>query len=231
MELDKILPEDMMESLSLEKNRNMVFKAGEGSGQSGSFFFFSHDNRFLIKTLRGTERVKMLEIVDDYIDHIRKTKNRSLLARIYGIFTIKTNYFDPLDIIVMQNTCVLQNKKNNKLTFDLKGSTVGRKAWFSEAEAKFWMKELNHNRVLKDLNYIEINNDLNSNLMNLSKQMYDQLEWLVRMDSLFLKNAQLMDYSLLLVIETIEVDLQYLKEFADSSILERISEDSYSPSL
>ena len=71
MKLDGIMPEDMMKSLSLEKNRNMVFKAGEGAGQSGSFFFFSHDNRFLIKTLRGSEKKKMLEISDNYIDHIR----------------------------------------------------------------------------------------------------------------------------------------------------------------
>jgi 1-phosphatidylinositol-4-phosphate 5-kinase len=32
LELDKIKPEDLMESLSLDKNRNMVFKAGEGAG-------------------------------------------------------------------------------------------------------------------------------------------------------------------------------------------------------
>ena len=37
-------------------NRNMIFKAGEGAGKSGCFFFFSHDNRFLIKTLRGSEK-------------------------------------------------------------------------------------------------------------------------------------------------------------------------------
>ena len=71
MKLDGIMPEDMMKSLSLEKNRNMVFKAGEGAGKSGSFFFFSHDNRFLIKTLKGSEKKKMLEILDHYIDHIR----------------------------------------------------------------------------------------------------------------------------------------------------------------
>jgi len=29
----------------------MVFKAGEGAGRSGSFFFFSHDRRFIIKTM------------------------------------------------------------------------------------------------------------------------------------------------------------------------------------
>ena len=187
MELDGIKPEDMMESLSLDKNRNMVFKAGEGAGQSGSFFFFSHDNKFLIKTLRGNEKQKMLEILDDYIDHIRKTKNKSLLARIYGIYTVKTDYFDPLDIIVMQNTAVLRNKKNDKLTFDLKGSYVGRKEHFSPDE-KFWLKDLNCKKVLKDLNYLEINQDLNSSLMNIRGQQYDQLEWLLKLDSIFLKN-------------------------------------------
>jgi hypothetical protein len=131
MKLDGITPEDMIKSLSLERNRNMVFKAGEGAGQSGSFFFFSHDNRFLIKTLRGSEKQTMLDILDDYIDHIRATSNKSLLARIYGIFTVKTNYFDPLDIIVMQNTVVLEDKKNQKITFDLKGSTVNRKINFN----------------------------------------------------------------------------------------------------
>ena len=79
----------------------MVFKAGEGVGQSGSFFFFSHDNRFLIKTLRGKEKKNLLCMLDDYIDHIKQTDNKSLLARIYGVFSIKTNYFAPLDVIVM----------------------------------------------------------------------------------------------------------------------------------
>jgi hypothetical protein len=56
MKMDKILPEDIMKSLSIEKNRKMIFKAGQGAGKSGSFFFFSHDNRFLIKTLQGNEK-------------------------------------------------------------------------------------------------------------------------------------------------------------------------------
>ena len=33
----------ILASLSPEFNRDMVFKAGEGAGASGSFFFFSHD--------------------------------------------------------------------------------------------------------------------------------------------------------------------------------------------
>jgi len=45
-----------MKSLSPEKNRDTVFKAGLGSGASGSFFFFSYDKQFIIKTMSETER-------------------------------------------------------------------------------------------------------------------------------------------------------------------------------
>ena len=76
---------------------------------SGSFFFFSRDNRFIIKTLRGEEKNILIDMLDDFIEHIIKTDNKSLLMRIYGIFTIKTNRFAPIDVIVMQNTSHLKN--------------------------------------------------------------------------------------------------------------------------
>jgi hypothetical protein len=44
----------------VEANRHRVFKAGEGAGSSGSFFFFSHDNKFIIKTISNDEMKKML---------------------------------------------------------------------------------------------------------------------------------------------------------------------------
>jgi hypothetical protein len=55
MKLDGISPDDMMESLSLNQNRHKVFDAGQGAGASGSFFFFSADNKFLIKTIPGSD--------------------------------------------------------------------------------------------------------------------------------------------------------------------------------
>ena len=78
-----------------------MFRAGEGAGASGSFFFFSYDHRFIIKTL-NTEEVKVLALIlPDYLKHIEEMENQSMLARIYGIFTIKTNYFVPLNVMVM----------------------------------------------------------------------------------------------------------------------------------
>lgn len=104
MQLDGITPKEIMKSLNLEDNITSVFKAGEGAGQSGSFFFFSRDKRFIIKTLRGTEMQRLLNMLEGMVLHFTKTKNKSLLARIYGMYTIKSNVFAPLNIIVMQNT-------------------------------------------------------------------------------------------------------------------------------
>ena len=78
-----------------------MFKAGEGAGQSGSFFFFSKDSKFLIKTMRGSEKKVLLNMLDDMVEHYNETENKSLLARIYGVFTIITNVFKKVDVIIM----------------------------------------------------------------------------------------------------------------------------------
>ena len=51
MEMDGIKPWDLHCSLCPGKNIDQIFEAGEGAGKSGSFFFFSSNNRFLIKTM------------------------------------------------------------------------------------------------------------------------------------------------------------------------------------
>jgi len=104
----------------------MVFKAGEGAGASGSFFFFSFDGKFLIKTLRGEEKEILLNMLPSFIDHLKQNNNQSLIAKIYGCYTIKTNQFKAVHIIVMENTARLISPTNHKLIFDMKGSSVNR---------------------------------------------------------------------------------------------------------
>jgi hypothetical protein len=86
-ELDRISAYDIDASLNCELNKEMVFKAGQNAGQSGSFFFFSHDRRFIIKTMRGDEISVFLSYLTGYHQHLVKNK-RSVLARIYGVYTI-----------------------------------------------------------------------------------------------------------------------------------------------
>jgi 1-phosphatidylinositol-4-phosphate 5-kinase len=73
MSLDDITPQMLMNSLSVEMNRKKVFRAGESAGKSGSFFFFSFDNKFLIKTLRGSEKKKLLSFLPEYLEHIKES--------------------------------------------------------------------------------------------------------------------------------------------------------------
>ena len=80
--------------------------------------------------MRGTEKAVLLNILDDLIKHFELTGNKSLLARIYGMFTIKTNVFHSVDVIIMENTTRMLNAKNPKMTFDLKGSSNNRKEFF-----------------------------------------------------------------------------------------------------
>jgi hypothetical protein len=71
MEMQGIDSNYILKSLSLANNCKMVFRAGEGSGASGSFFFFSYDKRFLIKTLRGEEKKNLIAMLDSYTEHLR----------------------------------------------------------------------------------------------------------------------------------------------------------------
>lgn len=90
-----------------ERNREQVFHAGEGSGKSGSFFFFSHDKRFIIKTITKDELDTLLVILKDYIEHFKKNP-KSLIVKIIGVFTVKRTSMGEVHTLVMENTLQIQ---------------------------------------------------------------------------------------------------------------------------
>ena len=65
-EKDKINMDVIKDSLSADKNRDMVFKAGESQGKSGSFFFFSYDKKFIIKTMTHGDLDSFKKLAKDY---------------------------------------------------------------------------------------------------------------------------------------------------------------------
>ena len=116
---------DFYESLSPKYNRDMIFKAGEGAGRSGSFFFFSHDQKFVVKTMTSEELQLMKKIMPKYKTHLTKNLN-SLLSKILGLFTIEAANFSTVHMMLMENTIRLKDSKKLKYVFDLKGSMVDR---------------------------------------------------------------------------------------------------------
>ena len=178
-------------SLSPENNRDSVFKAGEGQGKSGSFFFFSHDRKFLIKTMNEEEFETFKKLFKNYYYHLLKNKN-SLIARIYGIYTVKKEKIEPVRLILMGNTVNTEGKGENlKYMFDLKGSFANRKVKMSK----------NHkaSSTLKDINLLEIKKQ--ENILKFTEEDKDRIMSMIYKDVPLLRQANIMDYSLLLAIE------------------------------
>ena len=119
-------PKVLLDSLSPKHNRDMIFKAGEGAGRSGSFFFFSFDRKFIIKTMTKDELDLIIRLMPHLKQHYKKNP-KSLLSKIIGVFTVKSKRMQSVHIMLMENVLRLKKPENLKFIFDLKGSMVDRK--------------------------------------------------------------------------------------------------------
>ena len=156
----------------------------------------------MIKTMKEHEVVTMLKILPAYIEHHRKNPN-SLLAKIFGIFTIKKKKYERQHVMLMENTKQLQDKDKEKFVYDLKGSTYGRLS----------KGFLTSKTMRKDLDWIKDKKVKNKSLC-MSKINFDLVKQL-RRDVNFLKNRGLLDYSLLVSVEETE------KKFDPKAIIQR----------
>ena len=167
-----------------------MFKAGEGAGKSGSFFFHSFDKKFLIKTMTRNEHKKFQKIADGYIEHFRNHPN-SLLSKILGVFKVKISTAGHVYLMLMENTLQFRNEDNIDFIFDLKGSTYKRK----------FKGQVKKTSTFKDMNLL-IATKANPQLITLGKRTRDKVVDVIRADMSFLRKHNIIDYSLLLGIET-----------------------------
>ncbi|KAJ7579090.1 SAICAR synthase-like protein [Mycena floridula] len=153
-------------------------------GKSGSFFYFSRDYRFIIKTIHHSEHKFLLRVLKDYYNHV-KDNPHTLLSRFYGLHRVKLPRGRKIHFVIMNN--LFPAHKDIHETYDLKGSTIGRE--FPEEEGK------KDNPVLKDLNWINKNKTL-----ELGPEKRALLTEQLRRDKELLKKIYVMDYSLLVGI-------------------------------
>ncbi|KAI8364301.1 hypothetical protein EDC96DRAFT_511245 [Choanephora cucurbitarum] len=152
-------------------------------GKSGSFFYYSKDYRFIIKTIHYTEHKFMRRILKEYHQHISENPS-TLLCRYYGLHRIKLPYGRKIHFVVMSN--VFPPNKDIHETYDLKGSTLGR--FLPEEEIR-----KNPYAVMKDLNWEKRERKLK--LGPRKRKLF--IGQLVR-DVTLLSQLNIMDYSLLI---------------------------------
>ncbi|QIX00656.1 hypothetical protein AMS68_006173 [Peltaster fructicola] len=92
-------------------------------GKSGSFFYYSRDYKYIIKTIHHSEAKVLLKILPDYYKHVIDNPN-TLLSQFYGLHRVKLPYGRKVHFVVMNNLFPLHREIHER--YDLKGSTVGR---------------------------------------------------------------------------------------------------------
>ena len=79
--LKSIIPSSM-------KQQKDVLDAKFGDGKSGAFFYFTHDSRFLVKTIKKHEIELFLETLEDYVRHLKNNPN-TILSRCVGLHSLR----------------------------------------------------------------------------------------------------------------------------------------------
>jgi 1-phosphatidylinositol-4-phosphate 5-kinase len=96
------------------------------SGKSGSFFYYTSDGNFMLKTIRKDEFKMMKSILRNYYDHLTVRNVDSLISRIFGLHKMifyrkKHKMQKKIYFCIMNNVFCTPLKIDYR--YDLKGST------------------------------------------------------------------------------------------------------------
>lgn len=148
-------------------------------GKSGSFFYLTQDDRFMIKTVKKSEVKVLIRMLRSYYRHVSQYEN-SLVTKFYGVHCVKPIGGPKTRFIVMGNLFCSEYPIHRR--FDLKGSSHGRTTQKTE-------EEIDETTTLKDL-------DLNF-VFRLQRNWFKDLIKQIEVDCEFLEAEGIMDYSLL----------------------------------
>ncbi|XP_066124031.1 phosphatidylinositol 4-phosphate 5-kinase type-1 alpha isoform X5 [Saccopteryx bilineata] len=182
-ELFGIRPDDYLYSLCSEPLIELC-----SSGASGSLFYVSSDDEFIIKTVQHKEAEFLQKLLPGYYMNLNQNP-RTLLPKFYGLYCVQAGGKN-IRIVVMNN--LLPRSVKMHIKYDLKGSTYKRRASQKEREKPL--------PTLKDLDFLQ---DIPDGLF-LDADMYNALCKTLQRDCLVLQSFKIMDYSLLMSIHNID---------------------------
>jgi len=161
------------------------------NSKSGECFFFSNDDRFLVKTITQKEGEVFFRMLPAYQDHKRKYRH-SLIIGYDALFCVYDPESEkPIYISVMSS--VFDRAYKIQYTFDLKGSLQGRKKKENE-------------KVRKDQDWLD-----GGWQMQLPDEARREFCAIHEEDAGFLMSFGVMDYSILLGIHELDKDLEALR--------------------
>ncbi|OXB69719.1 UNVERIFIED_CONTAM: hypothetical protein H355_013729 [Colinus virginianus] len=137
-ELFGIRPDDYLYSLC---NEPLIELSNPGA--SGSLFYVTSDDEFIIKTVMHKEAEFLQKLLPGYYMNLNQNP-RTLLPKFYGLYCVQSGGKN-IRVVVMNN--ILPRVVKMHLKFDLKGSTYKRRASKKEKEKS--------SPTYKDLDFIQ----------------------------------------------------------------------------
>ncbi|KAM6466191.1 phosphatidylinositol 4-phosphate 5-kinase type-1 gamma isoform 2-T2 [Liasis olivaceus] len=182
-ELFGIRPDDYLYSLC---NEPLIELSNPGA--SGSLFYVTSDDEFIIKTVMHKEAEFLQKLLPGYYMNLNQNP-RTLLPKFYGLYCVQSGGKN-IRVVVMNN--ILPRVVKMHLKYDLKGSTYKRRASKKEKDKS--------SPTYKDLDFMQ---DMPEGIM-LDADTFNALVKTLQRDCLVLESFKIMDYSLLLGVHNID---------------------------
>lgn len=188
-----IQPDDFMMSMCSAPLREL-----SNPGASGSIFYLTDDDEFIIKTVQHKEGEFLQKLLPGYYMNLNQNP-RTLLPKFFGLYCYQCNSKN-VRLVAMNN--LLPSYVKMHLKYDLKGSTYKRKA--NKAECK------KGSPTYKDLDFMEHH----PNGIFLEADTCNALIKTIQRDCRVLESFKIMDYSLLVGVHNLDQALKEKQEAA-----------------
>ncbi|CAF1038839.1 unnamed protein product [Rotaria sp. Silwood1] len=161
-------------------------------GKSGSLMYKTHDDLFILKTLRDYEARLLIQILSGY--HLQLTQRLTIFNRYVGLYCLRLQgslSTTEIYVVIMVNIFTSSLKINE--IFDLKGSKIKRKFTGTLSSDKFYK--------LKDMDF----RDLYPAGIRIPTNIYEKLKIIIANDAKVLKKLNITDFSLVLGIRHLDM--------------------------
>lgn len=174
--------------LSVGSTQNQLRKL-TNPGASGSAFYLTHDDQFIMKTVQPKEAEFLLKLLPQYYMNLRQNP-RTLLPKFFGQYCYICGGKN-VRLIIMNNLLPSTIEMHQK--YDLKGSTYKRKASSYERSKP--------SPTFKDLDFLEHHKEG----FTLDNDIYTALTKTIASDLRVLESFKIMDFSLLIGIHNLDI--------------------------
>ncbi|XP_076669573.1 phosphatidylinositol 4-phosphate 5-kinase 59B isoform X12 [Andrena cerasifolii] len=178
-----IQPDDFLMSMCSAPLREL-----SNPGASGSIFYLTDDDEFIIKTVQHKEGEFLQTLLPGYYMNLNQNP-RTLLPKFFGLYCYRCNSKN-VRLVAMNNLLPSAIKLHQK--YDLKGSTYKRKASKTERSKS--------SPTYKDLDFMEHHPEG----IFLEADTYNALVKTIQRDCRVLESFKIMDYSLLVGIHNLD---------------------------